>query len=205
QTAAQALIDVVSPGGSIFMPTFNYGELAYDAITTPSLTGAITETFRKLPDVARSDHPTHPMAGFGPDAANILREHRPLNVFGVGSPLWRLWQRKAWVMLIGCDHRSNSMIHVAEEFVGVTYLKRTRVGRLIRNGVEESIEVRRPGCSESFNVMDAALRRTRAIVDARIGLSNLMLMRSMDLVRAASEMLRSDPTALLCPPGQCPV
>ena len=205
EAVAEALIDAISPAGSIFMPTFNYGELPYDSRTTRSLTGAITEAFRKLPGVIRSDHPTHPVAGFGPDAAQILRDHQPMSVFGASSPLWRLWERNAWVLLMGCDHRANSMIHVAEELVAVPYVKRKRFARVIRDGAEVSVEVRRPGCSANFNVVDHHLRDERTIIAAKIGSSSLLLMRAIDLVHVAGEMLRADPAALLCPRGTCPV
>src|SRR5688572_7012974 len=56
---ARALVDAVAPGGTVFVPTFNYGKLAYDAATTPSLVGAISEATRRLPGARRSLHPTH--------------------------------------------------------------------------------------------------------------------------------------------------
>jgi aminoglycoside 3-N-acetyltransferase len=202
---AIAMIDAVSPGGSVFIPTFNFGELAFDPASTPSLTGAITETFRKLPGVVRSDHPTHSVSGFGPEAAEILQHHPPLNVFGVGTPLWKLWQRNAWVLLVGCDHRANSMIHVAEELAGVPYVKRTRVGRIIRDGGEVQIEVRRPGCSENFNVVDQPMRAGDHVTDGTVGSSRLMLMKSSDLVRVTAQLLRNDPAGLLCPARCCKV
>src|SRR5688500_962738 len=68
---ARALVDVVSPGGTVFVPTFNYGQLPFDPATTPSLTGAITESFRALPGAVRSLQPTHPVAAIGPEAQSI--------------------------------------------------------------------------------------------------------------------------------------
>src|SRR4051794_27281970 len=68
RAVAEALIDAVSPGGSVFVPAFNYGQLPYAPVTTPSLDGAVSEAFRQLPGVTRSPHPTHPLAGIGPDA-----------------------------------------------------------------------------------------------------------------------------------------
>src|SRR4051812_40387727 len=60
-TVANALIDAVSPGGTAFVPTFNYATLPYDPATTQSLTGAITEAFWRLPGAIRSTQPTHPV------------------------------------------------------------------------------------------------------------------------------------------------
>ncbi|HWB55123.1 MAG TPA: AAC(3) family N-acetyltransferase, partial [Tepidisphaeraceae bacterium] len=99
EDVARTLVDVVGPGGSSFVPTFNYGELPWDIATTRSLAGIISDTFRKLPGAIRSNHPTHPLAGIGPDAAEILADHRIVHPFGPASPVWRLWERNAWILL----------------------------------------------------------------------------------------------------------
>jgi aminoglycoside 3-N-acetyltransferase len=194
-----ALIESISPGGSLFIPTFNYGQIPYDPATTKSFDGIISETFRQLAGVIRSPHPTHPLAGVGPDAPEILRNHDyPCDVFGPGSPFWKLWQRNSWILLIGCGHESNSMIHVAEEMVQVPYLKRTRTAKLVRGDQIVEVTVSRPGCSNGFNKIDAPLRSRSAIIDAQVAHSSLKLMRAEDVVTTAIDMLRRDPAALLC-------
>ena len=195
ETVARALMQ---SGANVFMPVFNYDIHPFDAAATPSLTGAITEAFRKLPDVSRSLHPTHSWAGFGPEAAKILQGHERVHPFGMGSPLWKLWQRNAWVLLMGVDHRASSMIHVAEEFVQVPYLNRTRVARIVRDGKIDQIVVRKPGCDFAFNRIDPLLRKNGRITDAQVGQSRWMLLRSGDIVQAAADLLRHDPAALLC-------
>jgi aminoglycoside 3-N-acetyltransferase len=117
--------------------------------------------------------------------------------------LWRLWERDAWVLLMGCDHRSSSMIHVAEEAMNVPYLDRTRIGMVLRGNEITEVTVRRPGCSNGFNAVDAPLRRVGQIREARVGSATLMLMRAKDIVAAASELLRQDSAALLCDDADC--
>jgi aminoglycoside 3-N-acetyltransferase len=210
RAVAEALVDAVTPGGSAFVPTFNYGRDPFDAAAAPSYDGVITEFFRKLPDAVRSDHPTHPLAGVGPDAAPILADHARAEPFGRGSPCWRLWQRNAWVLLIGVGHESNSMAHVAEEMLEMPYLDRRRTARIVRpNGAVESLTVRRPGCSDVWDsVLDPALRAwptsyprgdgRGAIIDGAIGSARVMLMRSSDVVETTANLLRRNPAALLC-------
>ena len=203
---ASALVGSVSAGGCVFVPTFTYGRPAFDPRTTPSLNGAVTEAVRALPGATRSRHPTHSWAGVGPAAGEVLAGHERTHAFGVDSPLWRLWQANAWILLVGVDHRTNSMIHVAEESVGAAYLDRTRVAQVIQDdGTTADVEVRRPGCSKGFNKLDAPLRARGAIREARVGDSRLMLMRSADVVEAAAEMLRRDAAALLCEVPNCDV
>jgi aminoglycoside 3-N-acetyltransferase len=197
------LVAAVSPGGAAFVPTFNYGELPFEVNETRSLTGAITEEFRKLPGAKRSLHPTHPVAGTGSEVVEILAGHERTTPFGQASPLWRLWKRGAWVLLIGVDHTVNSTVHVAEEVLQLPYIFRTRMARVVTPSGTIEMTVRRPGCSDGFNKIDPALREGGKIVDGQIGAAKVMLMRSADVVQAAMSMLRKDRSALLCNRENC--
>lgn len=199
-----ALLAVVSPGGSVFVPTFNYAQLPFDPATTPSLAGAISEALRRRPEALRSRQPTHPWAGTGPAAPEVLDGHERTTPFGRGSPIWRLWERDAHVLLLGVDHRANSMIHVAEESLDLPYLKQTRVARLLRpDGSNEEVTVRRPGHSGGFNKIDPLLRAAGKLRETTVGQSRFTLIGGHDLVAAAQSMLRRDPAALLCDDPSC--
>lgn len=204
--AARALVDAVSPGGTVFVPTFNFGKHPWDVKTTPSVVGAITEAFRHLPGAQRSLQSTHPVSAIGPRAAEILAGHEKTHPFAVDSPLGKLWKLNAWVLLLGCGHNSSSMIHVAEEAEDVPYLYRTRVQTLLMpDGSTRQIDVRRPGFSNGFFKIDAPLRAAGKIIDGKVGQANCMLMRAGDIVEIARQMLRKDPAALLCDDPTCEV
>ena len=203
KAVADALVDSVSPGGTVVVPTFNYGTLPYDPKTTQSLTGAVTETFWRRPDAMRSAHPSHSFAAVGPGADELLAEHDDARPLGRGSPLWKVWERNGWVLLVGVDHTCNSMIHVAEQRMEVPYLGRTRVGQVLRGTEIADVIVGRPGCSYGFNVVDEPLRRAGAVREAAVGRARLMLMRADAVVTVACELLRRDPAALLCDRRDC--
>lgn len=64
-----ALMDVITPAGTLLMPPFNHGELfepggpgVYDPGATLTSNGAIPDHFWRLPGVLRSLDPTHPFA-----------------------------------------------------------------------------------------------------------------------------------------------
>jgi aminoglycoside N3'-acetyltransferase len=202
---AQALTDAVSPGGSVVVPTFNYGNDVYDPATAPSCDGVITEHFRKLPGAVRSLHPTHPIAGIGPNAQEIVVDHDKAHPFGAGSPCWRLWERNAWVLLIGVGHFANSTAHVAEEVQAMPYLDRMRTARVRRaNGAIDEVTLRRPGCSDVWDaVLDAPLRARGAVTVGRLGAAKLQLMRSRAVVEATVQLLRQNPAVLLCDRAGC--
>ena len=204
RVVADALVRAVSPGGSVFVPTFTYGKQPFDPATTPSLDGAITEAVRMLLGAVRSRHPTHSVAGVGPDAAAILGGHEHVTPFGPSSPLWRMWERGASVLLIGVNHRANSMIHVAEESLGLPRPVRTRTAQVVlADGTIEAVELRRPGCSRGFNKLDGPLRGAGRVRETYAGASRLMLMRSADVVETAAATLARDPAALLCDVRGC--
>ncbi|MCC6483620.1 MAG: AAC(3) family N-acetyltransferase [Armatimonadetes bacterium] len=205
EAVAQALAEAVQPGGLCVVPTFNYGQHPYDPLTTPSLTGAITEAFRKLPGAVRSLHPTHPVAAVGEGAAGLLEGHENSHAFGRGSPLWRLWEEDGWVLLIGCGNLSNSTIHVAEEVAAVPYLDRVREAVVCRGNQMERLQVRRPGCSRGFGKLDDALDARGSVRYSQIGNAEVRLMKSRDLVAVALEMLAKDSAALLCDISDCEV
>jgi aminoglycoside 3-N-acetyltransferase len=202
---AEALVDSVSPGGTVFVPTFNYGNGVYDPATAPSYDGVITEFFRKLPGAVRSLHPTHPIAGIGPGARAILEGHDKAHPFGVRSPCWRLWERNAWVLLIGVGHFATSIAHVAEEMLAMPYLDRLRTARLRgAGGAIEEVTLRRPGCSDAWDaVLDAPLRARGAVTVGSVGKAKLQLVRSREVVDVTVELLRSNPAALLCDRAGC--
>jgi aminoglycoside 3-N-acetyltransferase len=56
--------------------------------------GAVTEYFRKLPGVVRSDHPTHSVAARGPGAEDLVAGHADAETpFGAGTPFARMIER----------------------------------------------------------------------------------------------------------------
>ncbi len=201
--AAQALVDAVGPDGTAFVPVFYWGDEPFDPETTPSHVGAITEAFRKLPGAVWSLCPTHSVCGIGPEAAEILDGHDKAHPFGEGSPLWRLLERNCHVLLIGCDHRSSSMIHVAEEKESMRYLDRQRTVLVRTEDGARQVTLRRPGCSRGFGAVDAPMRAAGLISESAAGPSRLLLMKAHDLVETAQAILKDDPAGLLCQIEDC--
>ena len=88
---------------------------AFRADLTPTRQmGAIPETFRHQRDVLRSNHPHTSFAARGPLAHTITKEHPLGCMFGERSPLARLYELNAWVLLLGVNHGNNTSLHLAE-------------------------------------------------------------------------------------------
>ncbi len=122
-----ALVQVVVSelGGTLALPTFSLtGSMAdtvksgavFDARTTPSAVGAVTDRFRQRPGVVRSLHPTHSVAALGPDAAWLCADHHTCgSTFGTGSPLARLLERNGVLLGLGTTLGPVTFYHVLED------------------------------------------------------------------------------------------
>lgn len=133
-----ALEDALGPRGTLAMPTHT-GDLddpgewenppvprswletmradfpAFDAALTPTYNmGVIPECFRKQRGSLRSNHPVASWAARGPNAAFIGSEHELAMAQGEGSPLARLYELDAHVLLLGVDYGNNTCFHLAE-------------------------------------------------------------------------------------------
>ncbi|TVQ17438.1 MAG: aminoglycoside N(3)-acetyltransferase [Spirochaetaceae bacterium] len=88
---------------------------AYEPEVTPTRgVGRTPDLFRTLPLVLRSNHPHVSFAAWGEHALDIVADHDLEFSLGEGSPLARLYDADAWVLLIGAGFDSNTSFHLAE-------------------------------------------------------------------------------------------
>lgn len=123
--AIAALQAAVGLEGHLLMPTMpfsgsaldyaNSGETT-DLARTPSRMGALTEVYRKRPDVIRSIHPTHPVAIGGPRAARFAEGHYLAeSPCGKGTPFHRLLEAGGKTLLAGVSISCMTFFHHMEE------------------------------------------------------------------------------------------
>ncbi|MDQ0797690.1 aminoglycoside N(3)-acetyltransferase [Streptomyces sp. B1I3] len=88
----------------------------FDRATTPASPsmGRLAETVRLAPEAVRSGHPQTSFAAVGPAAATLLARHRPDCHLGEDSPLARLYEADAQVLLLGTGFATCSAFHLAE-------------------------------------------------------------------------------------------
>lgn len=133
-----ALLEVVGASGTIAMPAHS-GDLsdpsswssppvprarwetlrrempAYDPdLTATRRMGATVECFRHLPSSLRSNHPTVSVVASGPNASFIVDDHSLPHGLGEQSPLTRLYDLDAHILLLGVSHANNTSLHLAE-------------------------------------------------------------------------------------------
>ncbi|NLX59836.1 MAG: AAC(3) family N-acetyltransferase [Phycisphaerae bacterium] len=125
QTLIAAIQDVLTPDGTLVMPTLTWDTVhakqpRFDVRTSPSRVGLVTETFRTMPGVRRSLHPTHSLAAWGRLRDELLDGHETCTSAGpLGSPYHRIVERRGRILFLGCRLSSNTMMHCVEEWAPV--------------------------------------------------------------------------------------
>lgn len=166
-TVVDALLDAVGSRGTVTMPSLSSDlsdparweappvpeswwpiirdEMpAFDAGLTPtSHMGAVVECFRHLPAAVRSEHPADSFVSFGPLAHHIVHPHPLSPAFGDGSPLERLYDLDARIVLLGVGHGNNTSLHLAEWRAAQATMPATTItcgAPVMREGVRQWVE-----------------------------------------------------------------
>jgi uncharacterized protein len=136
-----ALRDVLGPEGTLVAPTgtadnsdssrihlariaglterevrkFRRAMRPFDPETTPSTgMGRIAEAVRTHPEAIRSTHPQTSFAALGPMAAQLMQGHPLRCHLGEDSPLGKMYDLGAWVLLLGVSFSTCTAFHLAE-------------------------------------------------------------------------------------------
>ena len=212
ETVIKALLAVIGPDGTLLMPLFNNPAPQIDLRTAPCRLGAIPETFRKYPGVLRSHNATHSVGVIGADAEYVAAGHEKGTQLGVDSPFHRLAKMGGWILHLGTDFKSSSIIHVAEAIAQVPYLDVTYPGYdisieyFVEDGSKRIMEPKEtPGDAVTFIKVQAEMERRGRLIKGKIGMADSILVKGTDILNIAVEMLQKDPAVLLCDNKDCPV
>lgn len=143
QAVLEALVDVLTPAGTLVMPAhtpensdpdaFEYPPLprrhrstwrqhypAFDPFSTPCpYMGVVAEAFRGWPASRRSGHPTYSFCAWGRHAARVVADHRLESGLGRQSPLERVCELDGEVLCLGTSYDTNTSFHLGEARAGI--------------------------------------------------------------------------------------
>lgn len=127
KSVIDAFMNVIGENGTLAMPAFpaigfNYdylsGNPVFDVRNTPSKMGIITETFRKVPGVNRSLHPTDSVCALGKHAIELTQSHfGQLTPYNAQSPFYKLCSLGGKIIMLGVDLNSLTNLHTLEDAV----------------------------------------------------------------------------------------
>lgn len=130
EAVVESFLEAVGKDGTLVMPTLSQKdwEHIYETwnMDKPSDVGLITETFRKMPGVYRSDQATHSVAAYGKMADQITKEHTAYGLrrgpfgdtaFCRSSPWQKMYEADAKIVFLGVSMKYNTMKHLAEHIV----------------------------------------------------------------------------------------
>jgi aminoglycoside 3-N-acetyltransferase len=203
-------LDAVGPEGTVAVPSLWWHQTDpplrmedWDAETSPSYPGLITEHFRRRADSVRSDNPTHAVSAIGAGAAELTRDHgaagrRPC-VFGDAafareSPWERLYLRDAAYCFIGVDFSVNTMSHYIETLLVEEAL--AAAPRRVRARLAERVEAAHEAGVWAWHDrtgMEDRLTDLGLVRFGQIGSATLRCIRARDMVDTTLHVLRTEP------------
>ena len=210
-----ALMEVISPEGTLVMPTFTtqYSDptdwenppVPDDWIRTirqsrppyrPAVTptrgmGAIPECFRSYPEVRRSRHPLYSVSAWGANANSVVRGHAYDHGLGDDTPLAAVYALGGKVLQLGTDHKTNSSLHLAEYRAKTSTETVEHAIPVMVNGDRERIEfVEVDWSTEDFPALGEAFEREHEIEHGTVGAAETKLIDQRDLVDFGVEWLQ---------------
>jgi aminoglycoside 3-N-acetyltransferase len=196
-TVVEAFLELLGPEGTLMVPTFTHSGCQYfDPLVTPSLNGAITEAARHVSGAVRSLHPTHAATAIGPDAESLV-DDLDRGALGKDCALDRLCKKGGYVLLLGVDQKSNSTIHVGEDYAGDDRHKSISPEKpkvVILNhpehGEMEVTLTEMMGGTIAFDQMEGVLRERNQLVDGKVGETTCQLMKGEEIIAATLDILK---------------
>lgn len=217
QAVAQALMEVLGEQGTLVVPTHS-SQLsdpsfwvnppvpedwwpairasmpAFDPGLTPTRNmGAIANVVRWLPGAIRSSHPAVSFCAVGPNADFVTANHGLAFGFDDSSPLARLYDLGASVLLLGVDHDRNTSLHLAE-------WRTHDPSQVITQGAPVMVEARREWVlfdtldsnTDDFVELGAGLNVAGLERLGQVGAAKSRLLNQTDLVDFATEWFKTN-------------
>lgn len=207
EAVVHALQDAVGQNGTLVMPTHTSNNTepsnwqhppapkewwpmirasmpAFNPETTPTEhMGRIPECFRKFPGVLRSSHPIGSFAACGKHSAAIVAGHPLEPMFGDPSPIGRLYDRNAKILLLGVSYDRCTSLHLAEYRSSCTKKIIQEGTAMMVDGVRAWVDVSIVALdTDDFEQIGAAFEETRRVVMGRIANSASKVFQMRDLV-----------------------
>jgi aminoglycoside 3-N-acetyltransferase len=223
QAVVDALMAVITPEGTLMMPTHSSDntdpatwrrppvpEAQWDIIraamppyrpesTPTNRMGRINECFRNYPGVVRSGHPAFSFGAWGKHAEYITANQALDNSVAEQSPIGRLYELDGWVGLLGVGYHNNTSLHLADyraHWRGK--VPEFNGSAMLVNGERRWVTYRDDAiAADDFEELGAAFEQSGQVRMTQVGAATLRLMRQRALVDFAVGWLEANRPASL--------
>lgn len=207
QAVIDALRDLLGPDGTLVVPTFNFDfcrGTPFDARTTPSQMGVLTELVRTNPDSRRIAHPIYSFAALGA-RAEACSAIANVSSYGADSLFAKLREWDAKIMVIGLSYNASmTFFHHVEEMEGCDYryMKEFTGPYTGSDGVASSrtftmfVRDLDRGVETAVEPMGELLESLGVIGSRQVGAATVRLMKANEVYAATAREMRRDPALL---------
>ncbi|MBO4512248.1 MAG: AAC(3) family N-acetyltransferase [Victivallales bacterium] len=210
-TMIEALQETVGKEGILAMPALvacadGGSRPPFNPATSPiePWVGIIPETFRKLPGVLRSSHPTHSVCAWGKNAADFLASSDPADVFAKDGPWGKLFNNGGKIVFIGEAIGGNTFLHACEAWI-LGYLDEAFAWVETPDGGKEQMFVSNypGGCRGGWYKLGRNAPYFKRLQElgvpkaVQVGRGTITLMEAKDLFQAMQCIFKEDPFILL--------
>lgn len=146
--------------------------------------GSVVECVLRWPGTVRGPHPHYSFAALGPRATEVVAPHPWDAGLGDGSPLGRLYELDAHVLLLGVGHANNSSLHLAEaraDFPG-KHCREEGASVLVEGARRWVTYQALVTDADDFPAVGAAFESSGTVRVGAVGAGEARLMRQRDLV-----------------------
>lgn len=210
------MMNIITPYGSIIMPTFTYNFVKkdqshniYEKFTSQCWTGYLANEFMQLPYVYRTSSPSHSFAVWGEVLNHIDNYDNPKSPLGKDSIMhWLTNQQNTYILMLGVDFTSLSYGHYLEVVAPTpwanifcwSYMDILPQSESIE-GIFDLIEV--PGCSQSFISFENFLLENNFIKPIYFNNLKIYNIKVELLYKTGIEFFRTQYKNLLCKYTSC--
>lgn len=193
----------LGPEGTLLLPALSYSSVTpdephFDARETPSCVGILPQTFRQMPGVVRSLHPTHSVCARGRLARELTADHETDETpIGPHSPFRKLCGVRGKILLLGV-RGCLTFMHGMEEIAGAPYCLQSEKTRYILTDAQGRT-FERWMFAHNFRGIRQEYARAEALLQppelnvGRIGQAECRLYDAAALQRVALEKMAEDP------------
>ena len=162
----------------------------------------------KRKGVIRSNHPTHSVTGFGPNAIKYLSEQREEDFpTGERSIFAFLPELQAKMLWFGADLATSTYLHYLEYKTGMPYLKSASVSVRTESGLKHifypkhlagSRDFYKKNAETSTKIYRRMLEMGLEIKKAKLGVGELKALDAVQAYELAEKAHGEDPEIMLC-------